>query len=110
MRGLSQRFSVNRRLCTYILNRYLFLPFPFSGDEFDAHVKCVSEDQRYGAKKFNKGVIKKGEMKQESWVEMIRSIIKEVPNIKRSQRDLFNKIAGFDNVPRKKSKFMVTII
>lgn len=85
-----------------------FVQYAFSGDEFDTHVKCISEEQRYGAKGSSNGVAKKGEIKQESWVEMIRSVIKEEQSIKQSYRDLLNKIANFNNVPRKKSKFMVT--
>lgn len=66
----------------------------------------MTEDERYGGKEFNK-VQRKGEAKQELWVEMIRSIIKEQKDLKPALRDLLHKIANFNNVPRKKMKFMV---
>lgn len=56
------------------------------------------------------GVVKKGEVKQESWVEMIRSIINEEPNMKAPHRNLLNKISSYSNVPRKKPKFIVSNI
>lgn len=81
--------------------------FYCSGNEFDVHIKCVSEDQRYAAKGSSIVTAKKGEVKQESWVEMIRSIIKEEQDLKPSHRNLLNRISSYNNVPRKKPKFMV---
>lgn len=105
MRGLPQGFSVN--YTWFIMLASITLPFVLSGDEFDVHTKCFTEDERYGAKGQVNGVVKKGEVKQESWVEMIRSIIKEEPNMKPPHRNLLNKISAFNNVPRKKPKFLV---
>lgn len=79
-----------------------------SGDEFDAHTKCFTEDERYAAKGTEVGLPKKGEAKQESWVDMIRSILKEEPRMKPPHRNMLNKIACFNNVPRKKPKFIVS--
>lgn len=75
-----------------------------------AHTKCFTEDERYAAKgSLPNGIVKKGELKQESWTEMIRSIINEETNISLPHRNLLNIISSYNNVPRKKPKFIVRI-
>lgn len=77
-------------------------------EEYAVHIKCFTEDERYGAKgSLPNGIIKKGEKKQESWMEMIHSIINEEKNIKLPHRNLLNSLSGYNNVPRKKAKFIV---
>lgn len=53
------------------------------------------------------GIVKKGEVKQESWIEMIKSIIEKETNLKPSIRNLLHTISTYDNVPRKRPKFLV---
>lgn len=73
-----------------------------------SHTKCLTEDERYAAKgTFTNGIVKKGEVKQESWIEMIKYIIDNEPNLKPSVKNLFHTISSFSNIPRKKPKFLV---
>lgn len=68
----------------------------------------MTEEERYAAKgTFINGNIKKGEVKQESWMEMIKSIIENETNVKSSIRNLLNSISTYNNVPRKQVKFVV---
>lgn len=83
----------------------------FRGEEYADHTKCLTEEERYAAKgSFSNGVVKKGEVKQESWIEMIKSIINEEENLKPSIRNLLTSISNYNNVPRKKPKFLVSVI
>lgn len=82
----------------------------YRGEEYVSHTKCLTEEERYAAKgTFANGIIKKGEVKQESWIEMIKSIIDKEPNLKPSIRNLLNTISNYNNVPRKKPKFVVSL-
>ncbi|CAH1119563.1 unnamed protein product [Phaedon cochleariae] len=79
----------------------------FRGEEYAIHIKCITEEERYSAKgSLLNGVVKKGEVKQESWVEMIASILDKEPNMKPAHHNLLNTILGYSNIPRKKPKFM----
>lgn len=80
------------------------------GEEFVAHTKCITEDERYAAKgTYANGIVKKGDVKQESWVEMIKSIIDKERNLPPNHRNLLNTISTYNNVPRKKIKFIVSV-
>ncbi|CAH0547262.1 unnamed protein product [Brassicogethes aeneus] len=79
----------------------------FRGEEYVAHTKCITEEERYAAKgSLPNGVIKKGEVKQESWVDMIKSIIDTEPNLPPPHKNLLNTISSYNNIPRKKQKFI----
>lgn len=81
----------------------------YRGEEYVTHTKCLTEDERYAAKgSMPLGVSKKGEAKQESWVEMIKSILDKEPNMKPAHRNLLNTISSYNNIPRKKPKFLVS--
>ncbi|XP_072393521.1 uncharacterized protein [Diabrotica undecimpunctata] len=78
----------------------------FRGEEYVTHTKCITEEERYSRKgSIPNGIVKKGELKQESWVDMIKSIL-EQSNLKPSHRSLLNTICNYSNIPRKKPKFM----
>lgn len=84
------------------------LPHYCREEEYASHTKCLTEEERYAAKgAYANGIVKKGEVKQESWLEMIRSIIEKETNLKPSIRNLLNTISNYSNVPRKKPKFLV---
>jgi len=78
----------------------------FRADEFKAHTKCISEEEKYSAKGFvakpNKN---KGAQKQESWTEILQNLINK-PGIDSQTKQIIEKIAGQTNVPRKKPKFI----
>lgn len=41
------------------------------GEDYKSHTKCISEDQKYGGKDYKPKVsANKGEMKQNSWIEV----------------------------------------
>ncbi|XP_066255997.1 cell growth-regulating nucleolar protein [Euwallacea similis] len=79
----------------------------FRNDEYNVHTKCLTEDERYAAKgTYKNGLVKKGDVKQESWLEMIKSICDFEKNLKPSIRHLLETISQYSNVPRKKAKFL----
>lgn len=75
----------------------------FWGDDYKNHVKCISEDQKYGGKGYE-GKAHKGDVKQQAWIQKVNELIKR-PNVSPKVRDLLEQISGFDNIPRKKAKF-----
>uniref|UniRef100_A0A8I5T4X3 Ly1 antibody reactive n=1 Tax=Pongo abelii TaxID=9601 RepID=A0A8I5T4X3_PONAB len=74
----------------------------FWGDDYKNHVKCISEDQKYGGKGYE-GKTHKGDIKQQAWIQKITELIKR-PNVSPKVRELLEQISAFDNVPRKKAK------
>ncbi|NXM73495.1 LYAR protein, partial [Serilophus lunatus] len=75
----------------------------FWGDDYKEHVKCISEDQKYGGKGFE-AKTSKGDAKQQEWIQKIHEVIKK-PNISPKVRNILEQIRAFDNIPRKKVKF-----
>ncbi|XP_049645754.1 LOW QUALITY PROTEIN: cell growth-regulating nucleolar protein [Suncus etruscus] len=75
----------------------------FWGDDYKNHVKCLSEDQKYGGKGYE-GKSHKGDVKQQVWLQKINELMKR-SNISPKVKELLEHISGFDNVPRKKAKF-----
>ncbi|XP_023580093.1 cell growth-regulating nucleolar protein isoform X2 [Octodon degus] len=75
----------------------------FWGDDYKNHVKCLSEDQKYGGKGYE-GRAHKGDVKQQAWIQKINELIKK-PNVSPKVKELLEQISAFDNVPRKKAKF-----
>lgn len=75
----------------------------FWGDDYKNHVKCISEDQKYGGKGYE-GKTHKGDVKQQAWIQKINELIKK-PNVSPKVKELLEQISAFDNVPRKKAKF-----
>uniref|UniRef100_A0A914LDF7 Zinc finger C2H2 LYAR-type domain-containing protein n=1 Tax=Meloidogyne incognita TaxID=6306 RepID=A0A914LDF7_MELIC len=75
----------------------------FTINNYDHHIKCISEDEKYGGANYT-AKINKGEVKQDSWVNQVRAAIKFVndPQLK----GLLRKIQGYTNIPRKESKFI----
>ncbi|XP_054028151.1 cell growth-regulating nucleolar protein [Dryobates pubescens] len=75
----------------------------FWGDDYKEHVRCVSEDQKYGGKDFE-AKTNKGDAKQQEWIQKIHEVIKK-PNINPKVRNILEQMRTFDNIPRKKAKF-----
>ncbi|XP_026544318.1 cell growth-regulating nucleolar protein isoform X3 [Notechis scutatus] len=75
----------------------------FWDDDYKYHVKCLSEDQKYGGKNYEAKVLK-GDVKQQEWIQKIHEIIKET-NINAKVRDILQQMYEYDNIPRKKRKF-----
>ncbi|XP_037992018.1 cell growth-regulating nucleolar protein [Motacilla alba alba] len=75
----------------------------FWGDDYKEHIKCVSEDQKYGGKGFE-AKASKGDAKQQEWIQKIHEVMKK-PNITPKVRNILEQMRAFDNIPRKKVKF-----
>nr|XP_023439618.2 cell growth-regulating nucleolar protein isoform X2 [Dasypus novemcinctus] len=75
----------------------------FWGNDYRNHVKCISEDQKYGGKGYE-GKTHKGDIKQQAWIQKINELMKR-PNVSPKVRELLEQISGYDNVPRKRAKF-----
>jgi len=72
----------------------------FWGEEYKSHVKCVSEQERYGGKV----TVNKGEKKQEQWIEQIQQAVSR-GGLSPKISSIIQRLLSFDNIPRKQSKF-----
>uniref|UniRef100_A0A131Y9A4 Putative cell growth-regulating nucleolar protein n=1 Tax=Ixodes ricinus TaxID=34613 RepID=A0A131Y9A4_IXORI len=75
----------------------------FWGDDYKAHIKCITEQERYGGKGVKSPVFK-GEAKQEEWIEMIAGLITR-EDMSPRVRDIFKRMQSFNNIPRKAKPF-----
>uniref|UniRef100_G3THA1 Ly1 antibody reactive n=1 Tax=Loxodonta africana TaxID=9785 RepID=G3THA1_LOXAF len=89
--------------CECLLIDCLLCYQELKGDDYKNHVKCISEDQKYGGKGYE-GKTHKGDIKQQAWIQKINELIKK-PNVSPKVRELLEQISGFDNIPRKRAKF-----
>ncbi|CAD5123471.1 DgyrCDS11816 [Dimorphilus gyrociliatus] len=77
----------------------------FRGNEYQTHIKCISEEEKYSGKGFKpKPGLNKGEKKQQSWTERVQQAAAKEQD--RQLSELLNKIADCANVPRKEKKFV----
>lgn len=77
----------------------------FRGNDYEAHTKCITEEERYSGKGFVSKE-KKGEKKQNAWVEMLQSVLDEQKTAPRSVLRIIESISKHNNTPRKKPKFI----
>ncbi|KAM8940431.1 cell growth-regulating nucleolar protein isoform 2-T2 [Pelodytes ibericus] len=75
----------------------------FWGEDYKNHLKCITEDQKYGGKGFE-AKSNKGDVKQQQWIQKIQEVMKK-PSISPNIRNILSQISGYDNIPRKKAKF-----
>ncbi|XP_030048457.1 cell growth-regulating nucleolar protein [Microcaecilia unicolor] len=75
----------------------------FWGDDYKNHLKCMSEDQKYGGKGYE-AKTNKGDLKQQQWIQRIQEVMKK-PNVSPNVQNILSQISSYDNVPRKKVKF-----
>ncbi|XP_037948721.1 cell growth-regulating nucleolar protein [Teleopsis dalmanni] len=77
----------------------------FFNEEYVAHTQCITEAEKYSGKDYVPKEFKNNK-KQESWMEIVRSILNNQEyKISAPARGVFEKLQSFDNVPRKKQKF-----
>ncbi|GBN34897.1 Cell growth-regulating nucleolar protein [Araneus ventricosus] len=77
----------------------------FWGDEYKQHIKCITENEKYGGKDYKpKESSNKGEIKQAKWIEHINSTL-TTKKISGPLSGLLQQITQYTNIPRKKSKF-----
>lgn len=79
--------------------------FIHRGNDYEAHIKCVTEEERYSGKGFT-AKEKKGEKKQTAWVDMIQSVLDEQKNASSNVIRIIETISKHNNTPRKKPKFV----
>ncbi|EDV20072.1 uncharacterized protein TRIADDRAFT_51055 [Trichoplax adhaerens] len=79
----------------------------FYGDSYTNHTKCISEAEKYQGKLFQaKDKVNKGEKKQLDWTKNLQSMTASKNSTNPRINSIIQKIANFDNVPRKKKKFI----
>lgn len=79
----------------------------FYEEEYVAHIKCISEAQKYSNQNFvPKEPKNKNAQKQESWMDIIRAILDSSEyDLTPPLRNAFQRLQSVDNVPRKRAKF-----
>ncbi|XP_073325017.1 cell growth-regulating nucleolar protein [Pagrus major] len=75
----------------------------FWGDDYKNHVKCISEDQKYGGKGYE-AKANKGDVKQQQWLQRVHEAMNK-PGVSAKLKDVLRQVSNYDNVPRKKAKF-----
>ncbi|NP_001297928.1 cell growth-regulating nucleolar protein [Esox lucius] len=73
------------------------------GNDYKNHIKCITEDQKYGGKGFE-AKSKKGDVKQQQWIQRIQEAMNK-PGISANLKGVLYQVSSYDNVPRKKAKF-----
>lgn len=81
--------------------------FLFSGQEYVAHTKCITESERYGGQNYvARPGQNKGARKQEEWINVVKNIIDTIHDLSRDERNVLNILSNHENIPRKKAKFL----
>uniref|UniRef100_A0A8D3AE87 Ly1 antibody reactive homolog (mouse) n=1 Tax=Scophthalmus maximus TaxID=52904 RepID=A0A8D3AE87_SCOMX len=75
----------------------------FWGDDYKNHMKCISEDQKYGGKGFE-AKANKGDVKQQQWIQRVNEAMNK-PGVSAKLKDVLSQVSMYDNVPRKRAKF-----
>ncbi|XP_078263342.1 cell growth-regulating nucleolar protein isoform X2 [Rhinoraja longicauda] len=75
----------------------------FGGNDYKLHTKCITEDQKYGGKGFE-GKAKKGDTKQQQWIQKIHETMND-SKVSPRVREVLQQMDSYDNIPRKKAKF-----
>ncbi|CAJ0598626.1 unnamed protein product [Cylicocyclus nassatus] len=75
----------------------------FTPYTYQQHVKCITENQKYGSKNYVEKEAK-GELKQNAWCEQVERAIEFVKDPK--LKGLLQNIQGYSNIPRKEAKFI----
>lgn len=78
----------------------------FRGKEYVAHTKCMTEAERYNGKDYvAKPNANKGERKQQEWICVVNSLLNGT-DLSHVERNFLNSLSKYENIPRKKSKFL----
>ncbi|XP_011148990.1 cell growth-regulating nucleolar protein [Harpegnathos saltator] len=79
----------------------------FQGNEYVTHTKCISEAERYGGKDYvPKASANKGERKQQEWIGIVNNLLNGTVNLSNAERNFLSSLSRFENIPRKKPKFL----
>jgi len=79
----------------------------FAWNEWESHTSCVSEAQKYQGKLYEaKEDNKKGQVKQDAWIDNIQKKIEDpASGISAQTKGLLERLLGFNNIPRKQRPF-----
>ncbi|XP_007895514.2 cell growth-regulating nucleolar protein isoform X2 [Callorhinchus milii] len=75
----------------------------FWGEDYKTHIKCITEDEKYGGKGFE-AKAHKGDVKQQEWIQKVHEAM-DNSKVSAKVREILEQISSYDNVPRKKVKF-----
>ncbi|GCB64883.1 hypothetical protein scyTo_0014824 [Scyliorhinus torazame] len=75
----------------------------FGRADYKTHIKCITEDEKYGGKGFE-AKVKKGDVKQQQWMQKVHKAMNE-SNVSPKVQEILKQMEFCDNVPRKKAKF-----
>lgn len=79
----------------------------FRGEEYLAHTKCLTEAERYGGKDYvAKPNANKGERKQQEWICVVNNLLNGTINLSNAERNFLQSLSKYENIPRKKAKFL----
>ncbi|XP_072742719.1 uncharacterized protein [Anoplolepis gracilipes] len=79
----------------------------FRGEEYIVHTKCLTEAERYGGKDYvAKPNANKGERKQQEWISVVNNLLNGTINVSNAERNFLNTLSKYENIPRKKAKFL----
>ncbi|XP_012281575.1 uncharacterized protein C16C10.8 [Orussus abietinus] len=79
----------------------------FRDEEFVAHTKCISENERYGGKGYvPKPNANKGERKQQEWINVVKNVLANSTDLTTAERSMLNTLSKHENIPRRKTKFL----
>ena len=78
----------------------------FFGNDYNQHIRCISEDEKYGGDNFKyKENAFKGKKKQEEWVQKVKQTVSN-SSVSPRVKMIIQKLTEYDNIPRKKQKFI----
>ncbi|TRY83280.1 hypothetical protein DNTS_000572 [Danionella cerebrum] len=75
----------------------------FCGDAYKSHIRCISEDQKYGGRGFQ-AKASKGDVKQQQWIQRVQEALQR-PGLDPKLQQVLQQMTGFENLPRKRAKF-----
>lgn len=91
---------LNTRACSYVT--CVDCHQSFDREEYESHIKCISEAQKYMGKLYQQDTQKKEGAKQDSWIESVTAALTSYSG---PLKELVNKLALYDNIPRKQKAF-----
>ncbi|KFD69095.1 hypothetical protein M514_03022, partial [Trichuris suis] len=76
----------------------------FRGIEYNGHIKCITEQEKYSGGTYQEKE-RKGEAKQESWIDQVQKAIDQAKPTNIGLRNLLESLKSYTNIPRKQAKF-----
>lgn len=74
----------------------------FHGLEYETHIKCISEAEKYMGKLFHEGTAKREGAKQDDWLTCVSATLQSYQG---PLKQLVDRLSQYDNIPRKQKAF-----